>query len=167
MKKTKKIEGQYKSENPEKMDTIFFNMKKENPFSVPEGYFDTLPEIIKERLQKNAASTKDNLYSSRHIPLPIRLVAAAMIILLLSLGTYWIIRSLNNRSLPNDQSVVLTDTVSQNVAILYLDDEMLTNTLAKNLALSETTQTSDSITSEDIIQYLLNEENTEELLTGL
>jgi hypothetical protein len=167
MKKTKKIEDPNISENPEKMDNIFFTIKKENPFSVPDGYFSTLPEIIKERLKNNAESTKDNLYSFRHWPLPIRLAAAAMIMLLLSLGTYRIIHSLGNRSIQYDQSVILTDTVSQNVAVLYLDDEMLTNTLAKNLALSETTQTSDSITSEDIIKYLLNEENTEELLAGL
>lgn len=48
--------------NIEKEAPILASIPKRNPYSVPEGYFDTLPHSIIEKCRESAAPVKSNIF---------------------------------------------------------------------------------------------------------
>jgi ADP-ribose pyrophosphatase YjhB (NUDIX family) len=154
--------------DPEKRKNLLSEINKENPFRVPADYFETLTGTIMRNIRQE---TNVKHRSGRFITSfsrPLRWAAAASIILIITLAVFWIFRSTNTTPKLLNKPVTFVDTLNQDdIAILYFDEDMLVDTLARKLLATENALASDSLTSDDIIKYLIDDEDAEELLAKL
>ncbi|MBS1615323.1 MAG: hypothetical protein JST06_04305 [Bacteroidetes bacterium] len=144
--------------------TADFTGEKKIPFTVPDGYFTTLPAQLLAATKAAAA----NPHTTKFIPLasPWRkwfiAAAAAVLLLSLSLGTYHYYDAQTPDAIAARQLAQLApDSISEYVA-LHLDD--FDNAILENLfdspAASKNTQLP-SLNDQDIRQYL--EENGDQI----
>jgi len=163
-----------------------FSMNKENPFNVPDGYFDNLSnEISKKCIGSNIdKSTPVFKITFKKILIPLSIAATIIIILLIffkehknainktqyayndMIGASEYLKNLiNNNEL--DENLIVSEIIN--------DDTTKTGTLIQptnidnsilNTSLDFTTDSlnKNKITKDDIIQYLLENDESDELL---
>ncbi|RZT96999.1 hypothetical protein EV201_1656 [Ancylomarina subtilis] len=131
-------------------------MKKENPYKVPENYFDNLGEQIKDKIKKEEGLFKDEP-EKRSLMIQLKpymwmaasiltLVIAARLILSVSISPEYKISSTNGGISQTTESI---DSTSPEKDVIFFDD------------LTE-------VSSEDIIDYLSeNDIDTDVLLANL
>lgn len=168
-----------KTYNPQDNDIkslapTLFGIKKQNPFSVPDGYFDDLPNIIRNSINENkTVSLWNNLHSL--IRKPQYSIAASLAILLISVSGYFFL--FNNSNVDTDimnRYVELDNIIRDNNINLYNIEESFfidvllnesgvqTNNvyllyLNQNVTISDGSSGSyelADISSEDIVNYL-------------
>jgi len=164
-----------------------FSIEKQNPFEIPDGYFDELPNIIQSKIaEKKTVSLWKNAHAI--IRKPQYSIAASFIILLLSVAGYFF---LFNKS--NDETVLISRYAELNNLIednrINLDnieesffvDALISesniesnneNFLYINQYIASTNNGSESyelsdITSDDIVNYLSEEDYSTTVLYDL
>jgi len=122
------------------------SLRGQNPFRVPDGYFDELPQIIKNRIEaKPVIKSK-----SRRIH-PGVFAAAASVVLLLGLAL--VMRStIYNDSSSETQFAAISDThivshLDSAIANGELDEPILMDVVAEVTAREETTATTSNTTT--------------------
>lgn len=147
------------------------SLKRNNPFQVPENYFEELPDKIKARLEKNKTNTKSGIKSRPIKPLFYITTAAASILIFLSVWFF------TNRE--KEMPVSFTDITFETLMnespelIEYIDENTLIDALfvysTEAIEFSDVSLDSDSsLTNEDIFEYLDNDEEiSSELLYNL
>ena len=117
---------------------------RKNPYSVPEGYFDSL----KERAAKYAQPTPAPVFQFRRV-LYTAISMAAMFILMVTAGTLLLKGVTPAEDLTEEDYMVFTEG--------YIDLEMYDEELSEQYADA-------SISDEDIIEYLIYTGVSEELI---
>jgi hypothetical protein len=135
-----------------------------NPFEVPDGYFDSLPGLIQNRLEKRKGFFL-SLFEIRSQQWQYKVIAISFLILL-SAGLFFI---LSNRSSNTDQyanEIGWEDIIDNNNNLLIeFDESILIESLIAEADNNE--ERSMDISSDDIIDYLIEEENLDELVYDL
>jgi hypothetical protein len=123
-------------------------MSRQHPFIAPDGYFDSLPTIISERI--TAEKEKPFWVTWRTIVLRPRLTAALVSVLMVA-GAWWYFsnRTGNNQNGSEEIAVTYADIVES--GIFYEWDELL---LVEELAANST----DEPESTDMENYLIENE---------
>ena len=114
------------------------------PYSVPEGYFDSL----KERAAKYAQPTPAPVFQFKRV-LYTAVSMAAMFILMVTAGTFFLKGVTSAEDLTEEDYMVFTDG--------YIDLEVYDGALSEQYAEA-------SITDEDIVEYLIYTGVSEELI---
>jgi len=160
-------------------------VNKENPFIVPEGYFDNLPGIISEKCvisEKAKVSRPFYLLQKVYFPVLSGIAAVAVFILMFEL---------NNKHEADESGIAQTSQVSQEYSYLgnLIDDNDLDESDIVEAVVSDDTAKetmpglvelnvlsnvqlkngidSLEITKDDIIQYLLDEDEATDDLINL
>jgi hypothetical protein len=134
-----------------------------NPFNIPDGYFDSLQSRIQERIAEKKGSTVTVFVWFRQLSRPYKLVSALSVIVLVALTTFIILFHSNGTPSLEELSVdvILEDADAViDIEELYLVGILINqSTGTDNSGLSETTLafSSDELSEEDIINYLLSE----------
>ena len=124
-------------------------LNKDLPFKVPEGYFDSLPDIISSRIESEPSEPKikrRTLWGSQ-------LALAATLIGFVFIA-YSIVSLLNSGTTEN---LVASDTAF--VESEFLDEANIVDALTTTDTLTEK-----NIESEDIINYLVDNDINEDLI---
>lgn len=151
------------------------NIKKENSFAVPDGYFDTLPETILEKCMKNQkANSKNYFIRNPRFYFPF-FTAIAMLVVI-----FYILKNHNSDTIiikgsqqfvnVSDKYFYLENLIENN----ELDESLIIEVIADDTskvqtpvmidptelqnAMLQISGDSTVLTKEDIIQYLLEEE---------
>ena len=114
------------------------------PYSVPEGYFDSL----KERAAKYAQPTPAPVFQFKRV-LYTAISMAAMFILMVTAGTFFLKGVTSAEDLTQEDYMVFTDG--------YIDLELYDDGLSEQYADA-------SISNEDIVEYLIYTGVSEELI---
>ena len=114
------------------------------PYSVPEGYFDSL----KERAAKYAQPTPAPVFQFKRV-LYTAVSMAAMFILMVTAGTFFLKGVTSTEDLTQEDYMVFTDG--------YIDLELYDDGLSEQYADA-------SISNEDIVEYLIYTGVSEELI---
>ena len=114
------------------------------PYSVPEGYFDSL----KERAAKYAQPTPAPVFQFKRV-LYTAISMAAMFILMVTAGTFFLKGVTSAEDLTEEDYMVFTDG--------YIDLELYDDGLSEQYADA-------SISNEDIVEYLIYTGVSEELI---
>jgi len=128
-------------------------MKKDQPFKVPEDYFETLSDRLEERIEKEENTVKEGVL---HVLKPYMWMAASLI------GMALIVKVIITNSVPDDfenykisKVNVATDTQSINTPAVDTDYEWTFDDMS-------------DVTSDEIIEYLSDYNiETETLLANL
>jgi hypothetical protein len=117
---------------------------KKCPYSVPEGYFDSL----KERAAKYSKPAPVPVFQFRKI-LMTAVSLAAMFILMVTAGTFFLEKATPAENMTHEDYIVFSDG--------YLDLEMYDDSMAEQYADA-------SISKEDIVEYLIYTGVSEEFI---
>ncbi len=137
--------------------SIQVNAKENNTFSTPNGYFNTLPEQILEKAQKQDKGSKVVSFSGFK---RVVLAAAAMLLILLSIGIY-------NLTWQSTESTIAQglNEIPQDIVLAYVeeninefDTELITNTLDEN-TIPSTETLIEYIDTQNIKAFLNNSES--------
>ncbi len=151
-----------------------FGIKKQNPFSVPDGYFDDLPNIILNRInEKKTVSLWNNLHSL--VRKPHYSIAASLVILLISVAGYFFLFNKSNAETNIMNPYVELDNIirDNNINLYNIEESFFIDALLSEsdvqtnnmylLYLNQYVTISDGssgsyeladISSEDIVDYL-------------
>ena len=138
--------------------------KNINPFEVPEGYFDSLPGLIQNRLEKKKGLLS-SLFEIRSLQWQYKVIAISFLIIL-STGLFLI---LSNRFSNTDKyanEISWEDIIDNNDNLLIEFDE---STLIESL-IAEAENNYErflGISSDDIIDYLIEEGHMDDLVYDL
>ena len=148
-------------------------IKKVNPFKVPEGFFESFPAEVMDRIETGAIR---NTRPVRMITRGRMFAAAAAVLIIMIVAGTWLIKRQMNYDLIPDIDVILSSTM-----IHDLDDQFLSEYLigvsgeADSEILSDSTfyysalelMVDSSVHENDIIDYLLDIGLTESELMNL
>ena len=162
--KGKSIEGL--GEMPEMLSGV----SKENPFTVPDGYFDRLHVMINERLKEK----KENHFYRivRLMNFKPRLALASAGIVTVVLVSLFLISNHSNEVLPDISDISISDILYENPDFFNsVEESDILNIFFVNLE-DEQNFLSDlefsDITDDELIEYLSNDDiETDELLYNL
>lgn len=159
------------NERLENISSMLADIKKENPFRVPENYFDELPEKIRIRLEKDGADAKGGIKMRPIKPLFYITSAAASILIFLSVW-FFVNRA---QEMPAALTGISFETLMTESPELieYMDEQTLIDVLLVHS--DETIEFGDvssdldsSFTNEDIYDYLYDDDEiSNELLYNL
>ena len=157
-------------------DLLDENVPRTNPFLVPENYFDELPLRIMDRIpantQKQHADPKPSSLLRRAWLATAAIAAIAVIFLVIRPAD--VVPPTNSPILNSIDAASFADEYDQTFAdeaLLLEENEITDNDVSKidfktmGIALNSSDTT--SVTTEEIIQYLLDENNDTDLLAGL
>lgn len=116
---------------------------KKMPFRVPEGYFDGLEARIHARIAEETAPVKRRPLRGRIFRRPAYLSAAAVLAIIVAGG---LLMSRGNMQ---------EDDWSEEQYALYRDVDIIPVTEPESIWLSSYEETSDTLSTEDIIDYLV------------
>jgi hypothetical protein len=152
MAKEKKI---HHPELEQDSQDVLSKIKKVNPFTTPNGYFERLPEAIFENIHQ--ATGNKALYRRQGFQAtPIRLAVAAFILLVFAAAIYWLVSSGTISKISSGKTITWDILVDNNgKSLIEFDDAILVETLAQEMTLQAPEVLSDSVTEEDIINYLV------------
>lgn len=112
-------------------------ISRENPFKVPDGYFDSLPALIAERIAKENSKPERIVsfkkifhprYAVRHSESVLWRIAACLLIAALISGVVYF----NQPDINNNPELALTyDDISNSVYMYDLDENLLIEELAQ------------------------------------
>ena len=164
--------------NEDELSSLLAGIRDENPFAVPEGYFDELPELINKRIERQKALRKKILIRSLY---PAGLAAAmiAAILMFYFLGKKedkkistkyfsecrWQYNAIEDYLLNTagiDEETIIdvmcndaNEKPAMNIENPFYDSrDSITGRSGKKAVIPADT----SITKEDIIQYLMDED---------
>lgn len=138
------------------------SLKRENPFRVPGNYFEQLPQNIQEKIDRIEESEKKvSMFTiSRNKRIYISL-AAASVLLLISLWMFWLPGESTTSVFPNISLEQLLDESPE--IIEGMDESLLIETLLagvnENIDFSKLDFSSDTVISDEGILDYLNDEN--------
>ncbi|GEM_PF-790384 len=163
MTKIRKIDPQ---ESDHDKQSLLSRLKDVNPFITPEGYFDTLPRIILDKIHQGRPTTRRQ---HRHLQLaPARLAVAAVILLFLAAAVYWLLSSKRTFNMSSAGMTTWDLVFDENGRqVINFDDAILMETLAHEMTSFVPSVPGDSLTGEDIINYLVKDYNNEDLIYDL
>jgi hypothetical protein len=163
MTKIRKIDPRV-SEHDEQ--SVLSGLKDVNPFTTPEGYFDTLPRIILQKIHQGRPTMRPQ---HRHLQVtPPRLAVAAVIILLLAAAVYWLLSSERTFKMSSARTVTWDLVFDRNGRqVVDFDDAILMETLAQEMVSLIPSVPGDSLTGEDIINFLVKDYDNEDLIYDL
>jgi len=152
MKQSFDIENREENE----MKNSFPNLSKisrENPFTVPKDYFESLPAMIQEQCVKSGYSLRNKIYVKILKPHYIMMVSLALI--LTGLMVYKPIEQhFSNHSISTNESY--TEDYLLNVE--NIDEDQIAEAISDD---------SNSVTSDDIVNYLLEDDlNNNDLINN-
>lgn len=116
---------------------------KKMPFRVPEGYFDGLEARIHARIAEETAPAKRRPLRGRIFRSPAYLSAAAVLAIIVAGG------------LLMSRGDMQEDDWSEEQYALYRDVDIIPVTEPESIWLSSYEETSDTLSTEDIIDYLV------------
>lgn len=159
-------------DNIQKVAPILFEIDKSNPFQVPGDYFEDLPS----RIQQNAGAERVSIISRfqswiyQHpkysVSYGISLVIAIVFVIFVSwpdhMQSYSFAEITIEDVLEGSPEIIYDLTESQIIDILLVDNEMEVDVFSTIDILFE-----DSLTREDLIEYLNSESFETELLYNL
>ncbi len=116
---------------------------KKMPFRVPEGYFDGLEARIHARIAEETAPVKRRPLRGRIFRSPAYLSAAAVLAIIVAGG------------LLMSRGDMQEDDWSEEQYALYRDVDIIPVTEPESIWLSSYEETSDTLSTEDIIDYLV------------
>lgn len=134
------------------------SMSREHPFNVPEGYFDSFPALISEKIAAQPSGKTGLVFALRNFIKPKYAIAACMLAVAVTSGVFYF----NTLQNPIEQDVMLSyDDVSNSPYFEDLDEQVLTD---------ELTQYADEIKpdnqSEEIENYLIDNQTDVLLITN-
>lgn len=166
-----KPDSKYKP-GPDHKDPIPENLK-ENPFNVPEGYFERFTERLMERMEEER----------RHKTAPVlritqrTLAVAAVLVLFLSIGTYMILKNPDkSESSSSPYFAVTLDDLEEFYGMERFDEYTLVSFYLDNIdeihsfrqvESSDKLPSDQNISMEDIEKYLMENNELENLLLNL
>jgi|WetSurMetagenome_2_1015567.scaffolds.fasta_scaffold427051_1 hypothetical protein len=177
MKRTKKIFEE--SEPGDKLSPLLQNLKKENPFQLPENYFEALPDQINSRIKslKEKPTNQSSFFSRPLYPI----LAVAAMFGLVALMFFLLIPSkktgeteklannsenynaiedylINNANIDEESIVNAIIDEDNNTPFILIGDSTLINndSIPKQNTIVFPSDT--SISKDDILQYLLDED---------
>jgi hypothetical protein len=162
-----------------------FEINKENPFNVPDEYFDELPAMISAKIHEKSSAQKQIILFNPKLYIPLSIGIAAIIILLM----VFIMPEIKTKKNNNMMAFINTETSAEELYVDSLIDnnELDESLLTQALINDDTSRTSystsridnnitnlnkstvilnDSInkiqnTDDDIIQYLIEDKNND------
>jgi hypothetical protein len=153
----------------EQPSTLLPESPGDNPFNVPEGYFDTLPLRIQDRITKLEQPVPVKPSIIRTLPLPVKLAAASALLALVVMAAILLFSK-------NDATELLeglsADMIMENPGeVIEIDENYLVETLISKTAEEGLngitggyiTFTEEEVTEDDIIAYLLSEYSPDDL----
>jgi hypothetical protein len=146
---------------------------KESPFRIPEGYFETFNERLQERMDKDNLPKTAPTYRISHKLFK----AAAILVILMSIGTALLIKYYNN-PLPAELSsfTISLDDLEEAYGMERFDEFTLVSFYLENtdeinfseeFKLTDKLPSDSTITTEDIEEYLIESNELENLLLNL
>jgi len=121
-----------------------------NPFTVPDGYFDTLQERIMSRIQAEENLMKTERRIIRMTPWRTLVAAAACILLIFSIATLYLTHS-NNKQLVAEMEMVIDEDFYQ---WLYASEEATWLAESLDIDIPENLEIDYSEENEAIISFL-------------
>jgi tRNA A22 N-methylase len=131
------------SENGNNLPPILTKIGKENSFSVPKNYFEVLPQVINDKKLNNKRIV--NIFDN----LSYRILAPTLGVLTLIM-TIYILQ-------PNNTTLELTN---EQLSEIIINEELIEfdeNLVYEVYAETESTSSSEQTTDEEIIDYLIND----------
>jgi len=152
------------------MENKLENIGKENPFDVPEGYFDDLPMAIQQKIQE-----KKGFHLITGWILAIRWqykVALAAAITIITVGVIFIIQDHKGQEGIYSLNVVWEDLIDEtNIMVIDFDESMLIETLIAEANGVDNEpifyEELEEIPVDDIIDWLVAENYSEDLVYDL
>ena len=132
-------------------ETTLPELTKFNPLEVPVNYFEELPKIVLQLAQDSEKRTAKIIPIQHHnIWKPIRIAAAAILILGIGIGTFELIFKNSNNNTEKALATVPKNELTEYVQQSYFDVD------AELTTVNYTTNTANALSFEkkDIIQYL-------------
>ncbi len=130
------------------------NIKKENPFKIPEGYFDNFSSRLSEKI--HGGETR-GFYKKYVLTLKPYLVAAALIVAVIITGKILYNMYYHESNIGDLKSSEIADLISEDA--YYLSEESIMNIIYENDIAEEDKKPdddNDKMTNE-IIDYLIDE----------
>lgn len=148
-----------KSQDAGQIAPALSKMEKTNPFTVPDHYFDRLPAIITEKCHTKEQKKVNIFHWFTSVSFRYQLaMASGAILIILAVVLVLTIPQNNHVSVAQD---ITWDDVMQEENVLYLDfdEDVLIEMLAEMNGMEDysTDENVENLTSEDIIDYLMNE----------
>lgn len=127
-------------------------IKKENPFRVPDGYFESLTErtmsAIKELPESESLSPENHERKIRFMPF-LALAATIVGFAILAAGMIRLVTRNDNNILPGTRDGIYADLITEEIDTYIIENEWA--------APEEVTANEEEVQSEAIIDYLLLE----------
>ncbi|MEZ5082813.1 MAG: hypothetical protein R2750_05125 [Bacteroidales bacterium] len=159
------------NERLEDISSLLAGIKRENPFRVPENYFDELPEKIRIRLEQDGAKAEGGIRLKTIKPLFYITSAAASILIFLSV---WFFVKRDQEMSDAFTGISFETLMNESPELIeYMDEHSLIDVLLVNsteaIDFGDVSLDLDSnLTNEDIYDYLYyDEEISNELLYNL
>jgi len=128
---------------------------------VPEGYFDSLAENIMGRIESNNKNTRPfvrSIISSRSFKL-----AAASLLILVSIGIIYVLSDGPDTAYTNIDMLAWDDIVDEdNYLLIEFDESILMESYLAEIEIEN--ELSLDLSSEDIINYLIEENDLEDIV---
>lgn len=123
---------------------------KEQPFSVPQGYFENLANNISKRVEEPEDLPET---TQKRIWFPLRMAAAAVLLICVTIGTYLIIEN-QTTSISAQLADIPADEINEYLQNNFYEYDLAT--LEQAVASAETTPvvSEEDLTSSEIEQYI-------------
>ena len=135
------------------------NFKRSNPYKVPEGYFESLPNLIQEKINEENASS-DVFGWIRDVLNPKVLVPA--LVLFIAIGTAWYY---DHQGISNNNPVeyLSYDYISNSVYFEDFEDDILFDELLANNNIEDLDDAA-LFSDQDIENYLMDNQFNEAVI---
>ena len=147
------------------------NLKKSFPFSVPENYFEELPSKISSRItEKSESSILSNLLT--YLKKPVYAVSTSLALITIVISSVLYFQEKNSGDLLSDE-ITLEEILKEypyfyeNIYESDIINLLLADTDEEFLNLYLDNEEMESIPDEDIIDYLLDENDNSDLIYNL